>query len=51
MRNAGGVDIPQDLELINDRSNHWLWKPSLTMPLERYKKALQIISQSFYKVS
>ncbi len=46
-----GVDIPQDLELINDRGNHWLWKPSLTMPLARYKKALQIISQSFYKVS
>ncbi len=46
-----GTDIPQDLELINDRGNHWLWKPSQTMPLEKYKQALQIISQSFYKVS
>ena len=46
-----GVDIPQDLESINDRGNHWRWKPSQTMPLEKYKKALQISSQSFYKVS
>lgn len=46
-----GVEIPQDLELVNDRGNHWLWKPSLTMPLEKYKQALQTIGQSFYKVS
>ncbi len=46
-----GTDIPQDLELINDRGNHWLWKPRQTMLLEKYKHALQIISQSFYKVS
>jgi hypothetical protein len=46
-----GVEIPQDLELINDRGNHWLWKPSQTMALEQYKRALQISSQFFNKVS
>lgn len=46
-----GIEIPQDLELIHDRNNHWLWKPSQTMPIEKYKKALQAIGQSFYKVS
>ncbi len=46
-----GTEIHQDLELINDRGNHWLWKPCQTMPLEKYKKALQVSSQSFYKVS
>lgn len=46
-----GIDIPQDLELINDRGNHWLWKPSQTMPLEKYQKALQMSHEFFYKVS
>ncbi|MDJ0647153.1 MAG: hypothetical protein QNJ60_00465 [Xenococcaceae cyanobacterium MO_188.B19] len=46
-----GIEIPQELELINDRGNHWLWKSSETMPLEKYKIALQITGQHFYKVS
>lgn len=46
-----GIEIHPDLELINDRGNHWLWKPSQTMPLKRYVEALQIVSQFFYKVS
>jgi hypothetical protein len=46
-----GMDIPQDLELINDRGNHWLWKPSRTMPLEKYQKALQMSDKYFYRVS
>ncbi|MBW4533742.1 MAG: hypothetical protein KME09_07365 [Pleurocapsa minor HA4230-MV1] len=46
-----GIEIHPDLELINDRGNHWLWKPSKTMPLIRYIEALQIVNQSFYKVS
>ena len=45
------IRIHPDLELINDRGNHWLWKPSQTMPLARYTEALQIVSQFFYKVS
>ena len=45
------IEIHPDLELINDRGNHWLWKPSQTMPLKRYIEALQIVSQFFYKVS
>ena len=46
-----GIEIHSDLELINDRGSHWLWKPSTTMPLERYIEALQMASQFFYKVS
>lgn len=46
-----GIEIPPELELINDRGNHYLWKPSQTMPLEQYKRALQISNQFFYKVS
>ncbi len=45
------TEIPLELELINDRGNHWLWKPSKTMPIQKYKMALRLISQSFYKVS
>jgi hypothetical protein len=46
-----GIEIHPDLELVNDRGNHWLWQPSQTMPLERYIEALKIVSQFFYKVS
>lgn len=45
------IEIHPDLELINDRGNHWLWKSSQTMPLARYIEALQTVSQFFYKVS
>jgi len=34
-----GTKIPQDLELVNDRGNHWLWKPVQMMPLHQYKMA------------
>ena len=46
-----GIEIHPDLELINDRGNHWLWKPSQTMPLEKYIKALRAVNQFFNKVS
>ena len=46
-----GIEIHADLELINDRGNHWLWKPSQTMSLKRYVEALQIASQFFCKIS
>lgn len=46
-----GTDIPQELELVNDRDNHWLWKPSKAMPLDEYKAALRLIGACFYKVS
>lgn len=46
-----GIEIHSDLELINDRGNHWLWKPTQIMPIKKYLKALQIVSQFFYKVS
>lgn len=46
-----GIEIPPELELINDRGNHWLWKPSQTMLLEKYKRALFLSNQFFYKVS
>ena len=43
--------IPPELELINDRGNHWLWKPRKTMPIEEYKAALRQISRYFHKVN
>ncbi|MEB3179080.1 MAG: hypothetical protein VKL59_08650 [Nostocaceae cyanobacterium] len=46
-----GADIPDELELVNDHDNHWLWKPSKTMPIDEYKAALRKIGTSFYKVS
>lgn len=46
-----GTKIPSELELINDHGNHWLWKPYQSMPMSRYKTALQLIGESFYKVS
>ncbi len=45
------IEIHPDLELINDRGNHWLWKPSQTMPLKRYIEAPQIASQFLYKAN
>ncbi|MFN7524748.1 MAG: hypothetical protein ACK5RD_16720, partial [Aphanizomenon sp.] len=32
-----GTKIPEQLELVNDYDNHWLWKPIQDMPLEDYK--------------
>lgn len=46
-----GTGIPPELELINDPGNHWLWKPRQAMPISKYKIALQLIGESFYKVS
>lgn len=46
-----GTDIPAQLELVNDRNEHWLWKPRYNMPLEEYKAALRLIAASFEKVS
>ena len=46
-----GTDIPPELILVNDHDNHWLWKPSETMLLEKYKAALRLIGTYFYKVS
>jgi hypothetical protein len=46
-----GTEIPQELELVNDRNNHWLWKPSKMMPIDEYKTGLQQIGASFSKVS
>ncbi len=46
-----GTDIPGELDLVNDHNDHWLWKPSYTMPIEEYKEALRLIGTSFNKVS
>ncbi|NJL41182.1 MAG: hypothetical protein HC899_34005 [Leptolyngbyaceae cyanobacterium SM1_4_3] len=43
--------IPNELRLINDYGNHWLWEPSYAMPIATYKVALQRVSELFYKVS
>lgn len=46
-----GTEIQPELELINDRGNHWLWKPRQAMPIEQYKAVLQQLGEFFYKVS
>ncbi|XZN93159.1 MAG: hypothetical protein ACM65M_10185 [Microcoleus sp.] len=46
-----GTDIPGELNLVNDHNDHWLWKPSYTMPIDEYKEALRLIGASFNKVS
>lgn len=45
------TEIPQELKLVKDRDNHWLWQPSSTMPMDQYKSALRQIGASFHKVS
>jgi hypothetical protein len=46
-----GIDIPIELELINDHNNHWLWQPSMTMPIDEYKAALKQVGEFFYKIN
>lgn len=45
------TEIPPELKLVNENDNHWIWEPSYTMPMEKYKAALELIGASFYKVS
>jgi hypothetical protein len=46
-----GISIPSELELINDRGNHCLWKPLFPMSIETYQQALRVIGEFFYRVS
>jgi hypothetical protein len=46
-----GTNIPNDLSLINDHNEHWLWQPSYTMVLEDYQVALRQVGLLFVKVS
>ncbi|MBD2303422.1 hypothetical protein H6G80_07500 [Nostoc sp. FACHB-87] len=46
-----GNDIPNELRLVNDYGNHWLWEPSYTMRMEDYKTALRLVGEAFYKVN
>ena len=46
-----GTEIPPALNVINDRGNHWSWEPEENMPMVRYKTNLQLIGQSFEKIS
>ena len=46
-----GTYIPGELDLVNDHNDHWLWKPSYTIPIEQYKEALRLTGASFNKVS
>ncbi|WP_205127284.1 MULTISPECIES: hypothetical protein [Okeania] len=45
------TEIPSALTLINDYNNHWLWTPSYTMPLEKYKAVLREIGTYFKKIT
>lgn len=46
-----GTNIPNELSLINNHNEHWLWQPSYTMVLEEYQSALRQVDLLFVKVS
>jgi hypothetical protein len=46
-----GTEIPNDLHLINDRNEHWLWQPSKIMTLDCYQEALRVVGSYFDKIS
>ncbi len=46
-----GIDIPPELQLVNDRENHWLWQPNKTMPIDEYKVALKQVGELLYKIN
>jgi hypothetical protein len=46
-----GTEIPNELRVVNDYGQHWLWEPSYSMPLNTYQEALQLVGKQFYKVS
>jgi hypothetical protein len=46
-----GCEIPNELRVVNDYGNHWLWEPNYSMPLVDYQRALKSVGEQFYKVS
>jgi hypothetical protein len=45
------IDIPDELRLINDYENHWLWQPSQVMTMDTYRDALKIVDAAFNKIN
>ncbi len=45
------TEIPEQIELVNDHDNHWLWKPSRAILIDEYKAGLKLVGELFYKVS
>jgi hypothetical protein len=45
------AEIPNELRVVNDYGNHWLWEPSYSMPLDEYQWVLESVGKQFYKVS
>lgn len=46
-----GTVIPNELRVVNDHGNHWLWEPAYSMPLEVYRAGLRTVGELCYKVS
>jgi hypothetical protein len=46
-----GSEIPNELRVINDYGEHWLWEPNYSMLLLDYRWALKSVGDLFYKVS
>ena len=46
-----GTAIPNELRVVNDYGNHWLWEPAYSMPLEVYQAALRTVGELFYRVN
>jgi hypothetical protein len=45
------AEIPNELRVVNDYGNHWLWEPSYSMLLDEYQRVLESVGNLFYKVS
>jgi hypothetical protein len=45
------AEIPNELRVVNDYGNHWLWEPSYSMPFDEYRRVLQSVGSQFYRDS
>ena len=43
------AEIPNELRVVNDYGNHWLWEPSYSM--DEYQRVLVLVGARFYQVS
>lgn len=44
-----GAEYPESLVPVNDHDEHVSWQPAHDMPLQDYKKALQVLDSRFRK--
>ncbi|CAD5914926.1 hypothetical protein [Planktothrix agardhii] len=44
-----GIQIPDSIILINDKNDHWGWRPAYTMRLLEYQELLKQVSIHFVR--